>query len=148
MAYILDTYHADYHGDTIKIGIEHYDEIAQKLKITYNVLRYLTYRPELIRIALPYLRDNIKEILVLERSQRHPLLHELMHQSNLLYITENVVDPAYDIARENLEYFVSELKTFAPEFFTMTDTYLLLPINRLEYIDLDHPATKRLVDLL
>jgi len=145
----LYQFECEYHGNTILNGIKHFEEISVNLTITYRVLRRLTYHPELIRLALDYIRQNKDEILHKEAHCAHPILHELLHQSEILYHEKRLLnDERFDAARDNLEYFIKELQTVAPEFFEMTDTYGYLPIKRFDMAILDHPATQRIIKLL
>jgi len=129
----LYQFEGEYHGNTILNGIKHFEEISVNLTITYSVLRRLTYHPELIRLALDYIRQNKDEILHKEARCAHPILHELLHQSEILYHEKRLLnDERFDVARDNLEYFIKELQTdsFPVNFLKP------LPGTALEHLDL------------
>lgn len=144
----------DGHPNIIRRGIERFDEVSANLKVDYKVMRRLTYHPELMRLSLNYIRDNKEYILQKEANLAHPLLHELLEQSDFLYHGKSLLnDSKFDQARENLEYFIKELQTIAPEFFEMMDKYTFLPTRRFigkegKNVDSHHPATQRIIKLL
>jgi len=137
-------------GITILNGLREYHKIAIDLlvhhDVDYEVLRALTYRPELIRMSLCFIQFNTADILTRERKQAHPLLHELMHQSSILYREPLLTNPDYDKARENLVFFLERLYGIEPEFWKLRDKKGHLPYQRLRNINGAHPATQEVLN--
>jgi len=135
------------HAFAILIGLQYYDEIMDELVMDDNELSGLTYRSELIHVSLPYIKSNLDSVFTTTSHRNHPLLNQLAHQTASTLFWKYIDDTEFDKARENLYFFLTELRKIAPQFFWTQDEYGKLPIERLESLHTNHSEVNKLLNL-
>lgn len=100
-------------------------EQQEKLNIIFN----LTYYPNLIIIFEEYCIENKNLILQYKTDTGHPLLNELIEQTQIIY-NLNINDEFINSIREKFKNFILNFKKNAPEYFSLRGKYYEYPVSR------------------